>query len=138
MPDANALVGSLSTFAAMMAGISVATERVVEIIKGTIPPLAVPWAKNDQVRAGILQLIAALTGAVIASQMPDQVNHAMPAGLVNQGHWQVYAVIGLMSSGGAGAWNHVLDILGAVKTKQESSAGVAQATPAKATPAAAG
>jgi len=107
-----------------MAGISIAVERAVEMIKGAVPPLANAWAKNDQMRAGIVQLIAAALGAGIASQMPDQVRNAMPPGLAGPLHWPTYAALGLMASGGSGAWNHVLDILAAVKTKQETLASV--------------
>jgi len=110
-----------------MAGMSIAVERAVEMIKGAVPPLANAWAKNDQVRAGILQLIAAALGAGIASQMPDQVRNAMPPGLAGPLHWPTYAVLGLIASGGSGAWNHVLDILAAVKTKQETLASLVQA-----------
>jgi hypothetical protein len=121
MPDTSSIFSSLSAFAALMAGISIATERLVEMVKGAVPILANPWKKHDQIRAAIVQLLAAVAGAAIASQMPGQIQNAMPAtwGLL---HWQGYAVIGLMSSGGAGVWNHLLDILGAVKAKQEISA----------------
>ncbi|HEY6305551.1 MAG TPA: hypothetical protein VI488_03710 [Candidatus Angelobacter sp.] len=122
MADTSSLIGSLSTFAALMAGISIAVERVVEIIKGAVPPLSNTWPKYDNVRAGILQLMAAATGAIIASQMPDQIKNSMPSGLGGQLSWQVYVVLGLMVSGGSGAWNHVLDILAAVKTKQAALA----------------
>jgi hypothetical protein len=135
MADPSSIVGSLSTFAALMAGISIAVERVVEIIKGAVPPLANPWPKYDTVRGGILQLLAAASGTIIASQMPDQIRSATPGGLGAQLNWQVYAVIGLLSSGGSGAWNHILDILGALKTKQvalasQASMGVLPAAPA--------
>jgi hypothetical protein len=118
------------TFASLMAGISIAVERVVEMLKGIIPPLANPWPKNDQVRAGILQLLAAAVGAVIVSQMPNQVKAAMPPGLNVSLNWTTYAVLGLISSGGSAAWNHVLDILGALKKKQETLAGTVAAAAA--------
>lgn len=127
MADTNSLMGSVVTFVSLMAGISIAVERVVEMIKGAVPPLANTWAKNDQVRAGILQLLATALGAGIASQMPDQVRNAMPLGLAVPLHWPTYAVLGLMASSGSGAWNHVLDILAAVKTKQETLASLVQA-----------
>ena len=126
MTDISSLMGSMLTFASLMAGISIAVERAVEMIKGAVPPLANTWTKNDQVRAGIVQLIAAALGAGIASQMPDQVRNAMPPGLAGPLQWPAYAVLGLMASGGSGAWNHVLDILGAIKTKQEALASAAQ------------
>ena len=137
MADTSSLVAEFSRFAALLAGISVATERVVEIIKGAVPPLANAWARHDKVRAAILQLIAAVSGAVIAWQMPDHVKNTTPTGWGDQLHWQTYALIGLMASGGSGAWNHVLDILGALKTKQEAStqaSAFVSATPAESGP----
>jgi hypothetical protein len=126
MTEINSLVGGISTFAALMVGVSIATERMVEMIKGAIPFLSNSWSKNDQARAALLQLLAATIGAVIASLMPDQVRSAMPPGLVGQLHWQEYAVIGLLASGGSGAWNHVLDILRAFKSNQETAAATAR------------
>lgn len=126
MTEINSFVGGISTFAALMVGISIATERIVEMIKGAIPPLANSWPKYEQARVGLLQLLAAIVGAVIASQMPGQVRSAMPPALGGQLHWQEYAVIGLLASGGSGAWNHVLDTLRAFKSKQETAATTAR------------
>jgi hypothetical protein len=122
MQDTSSIIGSISTFAAMMAGISIAVERVVEMIKGAIPPLASAWPKHDEIRGGILQFIAAAAGTIIASLMPDQIRNSLPASLGVGLHWAQYVVIGLMASGGSGAWNHALDILGALKSKQETAA----------------
>jgi hypothetical protein len=135
MQDTSSILAGLSTLAAMLAGISVAVERVVEVIKGAVPPLATPWAKNDRFRAAIVQTIAAAVGAVIASQIPEQVRSSLPFGLGSGMGWTGYALIGLMASGGSGAWNHVLDILAALKSKQETAArltatGAAQVTAA--------
>lgn len=129
MTDVNSLFGNLSAFATLIVGISVATERVVEIIKGAVPALTNTWTRNDQVRAGILQVIAAVTGAIIAAQMPDQVKNAVPLALGSSIRWQTYAVIGLLASGGSGAWNHALDILGALKVKQEAAASAVSVKP---------
>lgn len=122
MADTSSIIGNLSTFTAAMAGLSIAVERVVEMIKGAIPALARTWPNHDEVRASILQFTAAAVGAVIASQMPEQIRSALPASFGVEVHWPMYCVIGLMASGGSGAWNHALDILGAIKSKQESSA----------------
>jgi hypothetical protein len=138
MADTSSIIGSLSAFTAAMAGLSIAVERVVEIIKGAIPVLARTWPKHDEVRASILQFTAAAVGAIIASQMPDQIKSALPANLAGDVHWPMYWVIGLMSSGGAGAWNHALDILGAVKSRQEYSAETVAANTAAVKTAAAG
>ncbi len=122
MLDAVTSVGWLFGFAALMASLSIAVERVVEIIKGAVPPLAKPWTKYDVARRAILQMLAAGVGTFAASQVPDQIKSAMTDGRGDQLRWQGYALIGLIVSGGAGVWNHVLDILGALKTKEEKSA----------------
>ncbi len=128
MQGTGSIIGGLSTFCALMAGISIAVERVVEMIKGAIPALANAWPKHDAIRGGILQLLAASAGVVIASQMPNQIQSALPAGLGASGlHLAQYVVIGLMASGGSGAWNHALDTLGALKSKQETAASQARA-----------
>jgi hypothetical protein len=134
MTDANSLFGTLMTFASLMAGISIAVERVVEMIKGAIPALNNPWKTNDQVRAAIVQLIAAAVGAVIAALMPAQVKAALPQGINASLTWSMYAVLGLIASGGSGAWNHILDILAAIKTQKTY---LANLVPAPATTAAA-
>jgi hypothetical protein len=121
-----------------MAGLSIAVERVVEMIKGAIPGLARTWSKHDEMRASILQFTAAAVGALIASQMPEQIKSALPASLGVAVHWPMYCVIGLMASGGSGAWNHALDILGAIKSKQESSAEAVAGNVGAAKPAVAG
>jgi hypothetical protein len=131
MTDINSLVGSISTFVALLSGISIGTERIVEIIKGAVPKLANAWPQHDKTRQGILQLLAAIIGGIIAAQMPSQVKNALPASLTGQVNWMAYALIGLFASAGSGAWNHGLDILRALKVKQEAS------TPAPPQPASA-
>jgi CHAP domain/Putative peptidoglycan binding domain len=128
MGTVGSLIGGMPAFIALMAGISVAVERIVEMLKGAVPLLATKWAAHDEIRAGILQLIATLCGALMAGQMPEQVKNALPAGWAsNDLHWPAYALMGLLSCAGSGAWNHLLDILGAVKTKQEAASIVAEA-----------
>lgn len=136
MQDTNSILAGLSALAAMLAGISVAVERVVAVIKGAVPPLTTTWPKHDEVRAGLLKLIAAVAGAVLASQMPQAVRASLPFGLNGDLNWVTYAVIGLVASGGSGAWTQVLDILSALKEKQKAAAQLAttatQAASAKA------
>src|SRR5258708_14135772 len=99
MQGTGSIIGGLSTFCALMAGISIAVERVVEMIKGAIPALANAWPKHDAIRGGILQLLAASAGGGICSQMRNQIQSALPAGLGASGlHLAQYVVIGLMAS----------------------------------------
>lgn len=112
---------SLSTFIALVAGISVAVERVIEVVKGAIPRLANPWSASDNYRKALLQVMSIVAGAIIAWQMKSQIQATLPAGLAAGVDWPTYAMVGLMSSGGSGLWNHVLDIVRSVKEEKEKA-----------------
>lgn len=133
MQDTNSILAGLSTLAAMLAGISVAVERVVAVIKGAVPPLTKTWPKYDEFRAALLKLIAAVAGAVLASQMPQTVRNSLPFGLGGELNWVACAVIGLVASGGSGAWTQVLDILSALKQKQQAVAAQLATAPTQVT-----
>ena len=80
------MLASLSTFIALVAGISLAVERVIEIIKGAIPKLATPWPKDDY-RKTIIQIMSIVVGAVIASMMPSQISAALGEKLAASVGW---------------------------------------------------
>jgi len=114
-----------------MAAMSIAAERVVEIIKGIFPSLAAtdPDVKKERRRHMTLQLVAAVSGIAVAVAAHDQVNRSFDDFLNSSGDgWGMglmalkYAIIGVMVSGGSALWNHALDIVGAVKTVQEKKA----------------
>lgn len=135
MQDTNSILAGLSTLAAMLAGISVAVERVVAVIKGAVPPLTTTWPKYDELRAALLKLIAAVAGAILASQIPQSVRNSLPFGLGGDLNWVTCAVMGLVASGGSGAWTQVLDILSALKQKQQAVAAQLATAPTQVTPA---
>jgi hypothetical protein len=117
-----------------MAAMSIAAERVVEIIKGIFPSLAAtdPDANKERHRHMTLQLLAAFAGIAVAIVTRDQVNKAIgdflnpgndPWSLLSMGSLTLkYSTIGVMVSGGSAMWNHALDIVGALKTVQEKKA----------------
>jgi len=114
-----------------MAAMSIAAERVVEIIKGIVPSLAAtdPDVKKERRRHMTLQLVAALAGIGVAAAAHDQVNRSFDDFLNSSGDvWGMglmavkYVILGVMVSGGSALWNHALDIVGAVKTVQEKKA----------------
>jgi hypothetical protein len=113
-------MNDLSKYISLLAGISVAAERLVEIIKGLIPWLAKenPDPDTELRRKAMLQALAAIAGIVtvlIASTIPELGLPKSPAALV---------VLGLLSSGGSGLWNAVLDYLKAIKDiKQQQVTG---------------
>jgi len=124
-------VDRLSAFFTLMAAMSIAAERVVEIIKGIVPSLAAtdPDVKKERRRHMTLQLVAALAGIGVAAAAHNQVNRSLDDFLNSSGDaWGMglmavkYVILGVMVSGGSALWNHALDIVGAVKTVQEKKA----------------
>ena len=121
----------LSTFFTLMAAMSIAAERVVEIIKGISPSLAATAtdANKERRRHMLLQIVAALAGIAVAATTRTQLNSVLGNILQpdndiwsfsNMGSMAMkYSIIGAMVSGGSAMWNHALDIVGALKTAQE-------------------
>ena len=108
----------------LLAAMSVSVERIVEILKGFIPYLNKqldPGSAENRRRA-ILHVIAALFGTLVAYLGHDQIGNIAAAKPLLDLHWLGYILIGLMTAGGSAFWNHVLDIIGALKTQQENTA----------------
>jgi uncharacterized membrane protein YoaK (UPF0700 family) len=103
---------SMTTLFTFLAALSVATERITEIIKGL--PLLSTWLSKEKsgsaedARKATIHIIAIVVGAILtglaASQAPEGL-HLKDAGPV------VYLLYGAMASGGSGLWNSALDIL---------------------------
>ncbi len=109
----------LVTTAAFLVALSVASERLVEIIKGLIPALSKRQADaaKEGRRAATLQIIAVLAGILTAflamSVSKDFLPRALtsPAGIL---------ALGLMASGGSGFWNAILSYLLQIKNIKKS------------------
>ena len=127
-------VDKLTAFFTLMAAMSIATERVVEILKGIFPSLAAtdPDPKKENRRHMVLQVLAALAGMAVAAVGHTQVSTALGGLLDSKGDmWSFpnisemtlkYGLVGVMASGGSAMWNHALDIVGALKNVQEKKA----------------
>ncbi len=108
----------------LLAAMSVSVERIVEILKGFIPYLNKqldPGSAENRRRA-LLHVIAALFGALIAYLGHAQISSIAAAKPLMDLQWLGYIIIGLLTAGGSAFWNHVLDIIGALKTQQENAA----------------
>src|SRR5580693_8871879 len=103
-------MNQLQALLALLVTLSVSVERVVEMLKGIIPKLADKWPTGDNIRCAILQLIAASVGFCIAWQA-----HIKIDSFPNLPDLATWILLGLLSSGGSGVWNHALDIVQAVK-----------------------
>ncbi len=119
----------LSALVATILAVSIASERIVEILKGLFPGswLFAPRTGNPEARrcAGI-HILAGLCGAFVAWASGIDVltlvgiSHSPTGGAAS--HVLGYAVVGLLASGGSAFWNHVLDILQASKVQQDQQA----------------
>jgi hypothetical protein len=143
-------MNNLSSFLSVVAAVSVAVERIVEILKGSLPnawlfkPQAT--ASQESFRCAMLHVFAGCCGTVVAAASKVDIWHTLDQ-FQRPGqdpHWYYwlgsFAFTGLLSSGGSAIWNHSLDILKAVKVKQEQSAktqtanNIAQSATANVTP----
>lgn len=100
----------------LIAALSVATERLTEIIKGIFFPnlltAIVNDVKNEARRQAKIQTLAVFSGiAVSGLAFPITSNYfenffdPMPKSLL---HILMVLALGLVASGGAGAWNSIL------------------------------
>ena len=112
-------------FVSFLIALSIASERLVEIIKNLIPPLNT--AQDDPTKEGLrraaLQIMAVGAGVFTAwlaqpamqGVLPQA--YTSPAGLL---------AIGLLASGGSGLWNSILAYLLNVKDLAKLSVSEAQ------------
>jgi len=125
----------LSVLVATILAVSIASERIVEILKGLFPGswLFAPRTGNPEARrCAAIHVLAGLCGAFVAWASGIDVftllgiSHNPTGGAAF--HSLGYAVVGLLGSGGSAFWNHVLDILQASKVQQEQQATAAVAS----------
>jgi len=99
----------LNKFLAMLAALSVATERITEVIK-TMPLLSRWFADEkedpdtEKLRKLSIHLLAIAIGALLAYQLPSV--DGLPTN-----DWYICLIYGAMASGGSGIWNSALDIV---------------------------
>lgn len=95
----------LAAFVALMIGLSVATERLVEIIKGLFETLN--CERQDPVAEGrrksALQVLAVLAGIATAWAASPYIPMELAKPTES---WQIIG-LGLLASGGSGFWNSI-------------------------------
>lgn len=103
----------LTTVIGLLIALSIASERLVEIIKGFIPALDQQSTDPNKEgrRRAVLQILAVLAGIATASlaspMIPKETYDATSI-------WGILA-LGLLTSGGSGFWNSVLTYVAKVK-----------------------
>ncbi|HZR79432.1 MAG TPA: hypothetical protein VFA58_09485 [Chthoniobacterales bacterium] len=112
----------LTTIVTLIAALSVASERLVEIVKGALPW---PWLKvpnpnptQEGYRQALLQLLAVVAGILTAwlasAAIPTDVG--IPNDVMGK------LALGLLASGGSGFWNSVLTYVKSAKDIKASDA----------------
>jgi len=108
---------SITSALTLVIAVSIAVERVTEILKQMVPLLGKeikdPAAENR--RRAALQVLAAAVGALIAWTGNLQLGSHLAGP-------PVWILIGLMASSGSGFWNHALDAVRAMKVTAEKQA----------------
>lgn len=96
---------SLLEFVTMILAISLATERVVEMIKGMLPEVA------DKYKKVVFPLLGVLVGAAICAV------NGVTLPFVEMKTWIEFLIAGLLCSGGSATWHGVLKVLQAIAEK---------------------
>jgi drug/metabolite transporter (DMT)-like permease len=113
-------VNTQTTVVALLVALSVASERLVEIIKGLIPGLNQENSdpKKEGRRKAALQVLAVLSGIVTALLAGPAIR-----GILSESWCTLSGLIalGLLASGGSGFWNAILTYVKLVKDIKEKS-----------------
>ena len=104
----------LTAIVTLILALSVASERLVEIIKGFIPALDKPNTTDEKAesrRKSYLQILAVIAGIVTAYLAQDYVPKEIADSTKG---WSIFG-LGLLASGGSGFWNSILTYVTKVK-----------------------
>jgi uncharacterized membrane protein YbhN (UPF0104 family) len=119
-------LGALTVFITQMIGLSVAAERVTETVKQWVGPML---ARLSTARyAALIQTIAMVSGVLVVACSglnPLNIPQFKAFGWTTPLDWLSWLLGGVLVSGGSAFWNHILDILQAVKVRKEQVANLA-------------
>jgi hypothetical protein len=125
----------ISTLLGLLAGLSVATERITEIIKGF--PLFSKWlttpkqdTRQEELRKAVIQIIAITVGTWLATLVKAQLATALHFQNANAVPIPVCFLVGAMTSGGSALWNSALDITRQINQQKQALTAQMQAAPA--------
>lgn len=112
----------LTSLLALLAALSLATERITELIKGL--PVVSRWlaierargSTAEEFRKASIHLLAIAVGTFLARLIQDQLSTAVS---VSGGGFWICLFFGAMASGGSGLWNSALDIVREVNKQKQ-------------------
>ncbi len=127
----------LTSLLGFMAALSLATERIIETIKGL--PVLSQWlaiqkpdgSTAEEFRKASIHILAIAVGTVLAYLTQDQIPTSI--GLHYSGFW-AYLLFGATASGGSGMWNSALDIVREVNLQKQVATQRLRAVPPPAKP----
>lgn len=110
----------IESLVSVILALSLASERLVEVVKGIFPKLGEPLAdvNAEARRRMILQLLAiaaGITTAVLAADTLKTVLSDDAKKLLDRNEWELLVGLGLLASGGSGLWNGVLGYVQQIK-----------------------
>jgi hypothetical protein len=96
----------LTTVISLIVALSIASERLVDIIKGLVPWLNEPRLRHaaEGWRKAALQVLAVIAGVTTAWLA----SAAIPKNIGIPEDWTGTLALGLLASGGSGFWNSIL------------------------------
>jgi hypothetical protein len=112
----------ITSLLSFLAALSVATERITEIVKG-LPGFSQWFAVErpvgsyaEEFRKASVQILALLAGALVTYLVREPLAKQLN---VTDIHPYLYLVFGAMASGGSGIWNSALDIVREVNRQKQ-------------------
>jgi hypothetical protein len=128
-------MNQLATFTTIVLALSVASERMVEVLKGFLPNFwlfhANPVPAQESRRVALLHVLAGICGGCAAyCSHVDLLSYlhsprAAPAAPMTFLSWHgaaSFAMAALLTSAGSAFWNQIIDLLTATKVQSEQSA----------------
>lgn len=115
----------LSNVLTFVAALSVATERITEMIK-RIPGFSLLFSQKkedpkwEDVRVILVHGLAIVIGALLCTQVSDVVRGLLHLDKGVAISFWAYAGFGVLASGGSGFWNNAVDALREIKKQKES------------------
>jgi ubiquitin C-terminal hydrolase len=105
--------------------VSIASERLVEIVKGIVPWLNTAFedAKLEGKRRSALQFLAVISG-IITAYISSPFLSSGDTNISN--HPEKLLAIGLLASGGSGFWNAILNYLLQIKDLKKEEVSIAR------------
>lgn len=111
----------ISAIVSLILALSIASERLVEIVKGFFPWLDKSSSdpKTEGRRRSVLQILAVASGIATAMLAKDYVPPELSS--ATKDLWGVLG-LGLLASGGSGFWNSILTYVARVKDIKNAQA----------------